>query len=46
MNPIEEAFSKLKALLRKAFSVGYTGVAEIEGQRTDYWLVDQISSVF
>lgn len=28
------------------FSVGYTGVAEIDGQRTDYWLVDQISSVF
>lgn len=28
------------------FSVGYTGVAEIDGQRTDYWLVDQISSIF
>lgn len=28
------------------FSVGYTGVAEMDGQRTDYWLVDQISSVF
>ena len=28
------------------FSVGYTGVAEIGGQRTDYWLVDQISSIF
>jgi hypothetical protein len=28
------------------FSVGYTGVAEIDGQRTDYWLVDQIESIF
>jgi hypothetical protein len=28
------------------FSIGYTGVAEIDGQRTDYWLVDQISSIF
>src|SRR5215217_6787339 len=28
------------------FSVGYTGVAEIDGQRTDYWLVEQIESIF
>lgn len=28
------------------FSVGYTGVAEIDGKRTDYWIVDQISSTF
>ncbi len=28
------------------FSVGYTGVAEIDGQGTDYWLVDQIESIF
>ena len=28
------------------FSIGYTGVAEIDGQRTDYWLVDQIKSIF
>ena len=28
------------------FSIGYTGVAEIAGQRTDYWLVDQIESIF
>lgn len=28
------------------FSVGYTGVAEIDGQGTGYWLVDQIESIF
>ena len=28
------------------FSVGYTGVAEIDGKRTDYWIMDQISSTF
>lgn len=28
------------------FSIGYTGVAEIDGQRTDYWIVDQIHSIF
>ena len=28
------------------FSIGYTGVAEIDGQRTDYWIVDQIQSIF
>ena len=28
------------------FSIGYTGVAEIDGQRTDYWIVDQIFSIF
>lgn len=28
------------------FSVGYTGVAEIDDKRTDYWIVDQISSTF
>ena len=28
------------------FSIGYTGVAEIAGQSTDYWLVDQIESIF
>ena len=28
------------------FSVGYTGVAEIDGQRTDYWIVDQVSGIF
>lgn len=28
------------------FSVGYTGLAEIEDKRTDYWLVEQIRSIF
>ena len=28
------------------FSIGYTSVADIDGQRTDYWLVDQIESIF
>lgn len=28
------------------FSLGYTGLAEIEGKRTDYWLVEQIRSIF
>jgi hypothetical protein len=28
------------------FCIGYSGVAEIEGQRTDYWLVDQVASIF
>jgi hypothetical protein len=28
------------------FSIGYAGVGEIEGKRTDYWLVDQIRSIF
>lgn len=28
------------------FSVGYTGLAEIAGKRTDYWLVEQIRSIF
>jgi hypothetical protein len=28
------------------FCLGYAGVGEIEGQRTDYWLVDQIDSIF
>lgn len=28
------------------FCIGYTGVAEIEGRRTDYWLVDQVASIF
>ncbi len=28
------------------FSIGYSGVGEIEGQRTDYWLVDQVNSIF
>ena len=27
------------------FCIGYTGVAEIEGKRTDYWLVDQVSDI-
>lgn len=28
------------------FCVGYSGVGEIEGNRTDYWLVEQIKSIF
>ncbi len=27
------------------FSVGYTGVAEIDGQRTDYWLKNQVKAI-
>ncbi len=28
------------------FCIGYTGVAEIEGQRTDHWLVEQVAAIF
>lgn len=28
------------------FCIGYTGLAEIEGQRTDYWIAKQVSDIF
>lgn len=28
------------------FCIGYTGIAEIEGQRTDYWIANQVSDIF
>lgn len=28
------------------FCIGYTGLAEIEGQRTDYWIANQVFDIF
>jgi hypothetical protein len=28
------------------FFIGYTGIAEIEDQRTDYWIANQVSDIF
>lgn len=28
------------------FCIGYTGIAEIEGERTDFWIAHQVSDIF